>query len=501
MPDSSDNISASTATTQSLPRNASLENLRKQAKTLLKQARLNESDALARIRAFHPRPDSISEVTLSVAQVVIARSYGFASWAKLKQHVEVITKYSSLPAELKAAESSAKLVDRFIALACLNYSNDHSSKRDQARELLIAEPALSRENIFAAATVGDVIVVDKMLRERPGLAQTRGGPYNWEPLLYACYSRLNSKRTEHSTLEVARLLLSNGGDPNAGVLLDRIYLFTALTGVFGEGEMGPTHQPEHQYCYELARLLLEAGADPNDGQTLYNRMFTGGTRHLELLFEFGLGSGGNGVWYQRLGEELDSPAELLQQQVAWAAKYNQMARMKLLIEQGVDLNQPDNRFRRLPYELAVLNGNLDIAELLLSHGARKTVLNDEDAFAAACLNGDADRARTMVANDPTLLDKLGQQRVEFLHRAAESNKSDAVRLMVELGFDLNERKRTAPIHMTAAGGNLRMVKLLIELGADPMIRDEEFNGTALGWADYSGRTEVVEYLKSLGCTY
>jgi len=34
------------------------------------------------------------------------------------------------------------------------------------------------------------------------------------PLLYACYARLDL--SGHSTLEVARVLLSAGADPNAG---------------------------------------------------------------------------------------------------------------------------------------------------------------------------------------------------------------------------------------------------------------------------------------------
>jgi ankyrin repeat protein len=44
-------------------------------------------------------------------------------------------------------------------------------------------------------------------------------------------------------------------------------------------------------------------------------------------------------------------------------------------------------------------------------------------------------------------------------------------------------------------GHLDMVKLLIELGADPLIRDTEFNARPLGWAKYSDQTTVAEFLE------
>jgi len=39
-----------------------------------------------------------------------------------------------------------------------------------------------------------------------------------------------------------------------------------------------------------------------------------------------------------------------------------------------------------------------------------------------------------------------------------------------------------------------MVKLLIELGAKPTIRDTEFHATPRGWAQYNGQTAVADYL-------
>ena len=496
MPKSSENTST-TPFTRPLPTSASLENLRKQAKTLLKSVEANEPDALAELDALRlPNRSSDSRsFLLSDAQFVIARRYGFTSWSKLKQHVDVVSRYSAWPNALRSADDSPSLVDRFISLACLNYANDHLSRREKARELFAANPSIANENIYVAATIGDHATVRKFLEKEPGLSRAQGGPHKWEPLLYATYSRLDSPRKEESTLEVARILLDNGADPNAGFLWDGTYLFTALTGVFGEGERGPLHQPQHQYCEGLGRLLLQAGADPNDGQTLYNRMFTAGTSHLELLFEFGLGKRADGVWYKRLGDRLDSPEEMVRQQVAWAAKYNQWERMRFLITHGADLNGLDSRFHRAPYELAVMSGNTEMVEFLLANGATKTNLSDLDAFSAACLSGDSERAQALLAKHPTLIDELGPMRVELLNLAAESDKRDAIRLMHKLGFDLNERKRTVALHSAAMTGNLEMVKLLLELGADPLIRDEEFNATPLGWAEYGQHTAVAEYLR------
>jgi len=484
--------------TQQLPSNPSVENLRKQAKSLRRAVLANDPDALARVRAFHPKgEDPAKGFQLSHAQFVIARTYGFASWLKLKHYVEVVEGHTFLPPHPKSVIETESPSDRFIRLACLDYLADHVERREQAREMLAQNPSIAFENIFTASTVGDVEAVTRMLEQKPEFATTRGGPHNWEPLLYATYSRLNSTQPEHSTLEVARILLKHGADPNAGFLWDGQYTFTALTGVFGEGEAGPKHQPEHQYCYQLARLLLEAGADPNDSQTLYNRMFTGGTRHLELLFEYGLGKGGDGIWFQRLGDKLGTPGEMLQQQMGWAAKYNQFGRMKLLVEQGVDVNAADSRLQKTPYELAILHGNKEIANYLLEHGAEKISLSDIDDFATACLTGNESRARLLLDQKPELINQLGQRRVELLQLAAEGDKRDAVRLMVKLGFDLNAVCRTTALHNAAMAGHLDMVKLLLELGADPSIRDTEFNANPSGWAEYSEKTEVAEYLRSV----
>ena len=65
-----------------LPVQTNLEQLRHQAKDLLRAAKAGDADALARIAAVSDR------LTPASAQLALAREYGFASWPRLKQEVE-----------------------------------------------------------------------------------------------------------------------------------------------------------------------------------------------------------------------------------------------------------------------------------------------------------------------------------------------------------------------------------------------------------------------------
>ncbi|MCY4569176.1 MAG: hypothetical protein OXD49_12800 [Candidatus Poribacteria bacterium] len=77
-----------------LPPNPSLEHLKSQAKQLLKAHTEDSLDARQRIRASFPKLSDATDTEiqdaafgLQDAQLVIAREYGFASWARLKEEV------------------------------------------------------------------------------------------------------------------------------------------------------------------------------------------------------------------------------------------------------------------------------------------------------------------------------------------------------------------------------------------------------------------------------
>lgn len=68
-----------------LPSTVSLDDLKDDAKTLLKAAGAGEPDALERIKPYF---DDASSLTLQRAQLVIAREHGFSSWRKTKAFLE-----------------------------------------------------------------------------------------------------------------------------------------------------------------------------------------------------------------------------------------------------------------------------------------------------------------------------------------------------------------------------------------------------------------------------
>ena len=275
-----------------------------------------------------------------------------------------------------------------------------------------------------------------------------------------------------------------------------------LTGVLGEGELGPVRQPRHPHSIALARLLLEAGADPNDGQALYNRMFEPGNDHLELLLEFGVGAGDGGPWRRRLGDALAAPTEMIRGELAWAITHGLADRVRLLVSHGVDLTAALDGVTVT--SMAATTGHPEMIGYLVEHGAPAPDLAPPDAFVAAALAADRERMGLLLADYPALADQLREERPALIAWAAACGSPAAVEFLAELGFDVNARGRTdvpsdqpwqTALHKAAEDGNLELARTLLRLGADPNIRDQRFDSTPLGWARYFGRPALIELLE------
>ena len=71
----------------------------------------------------------------------------------------------------------------------------------------------------------------------------------------------------------------------------------------------------------------------------------------------------------------------------------------------------------------------------------------------------------------------------FLVRAAGNNRAEAIRELAKAGLSLDSRGEGGQTSLHASGymGWAETVQTLLELGADPTLRDRWHNGTPLGW--------------------
>src|SRR5260370_12467868 len=87
-----------------LPAKPNLEHLKKQAKELLHDFQQGAPDVIERFRSITSL-SAPATAKLADAQHVLARDYGFASWPKLKEHVESLVRVLAPAEQLSAAVS------------------------------------------------------------------------------------------------------------------------------------------------------------------------------------------------------------------------------------------------------------------------------------------------------------------------------------------------------------------------------------------------------------
>ena len=73
-----------------LPVRPNLDQLKHQAKDLLRDVRRGDPNAIEEFRKHHPNPPAVDEVKLADAQLALARSYQAPSWPRLVQACELI---------------------------------------------------------------------------------------------------------------------------------------------------------------------------------------------------------------------------------------------------------------------------------------------------------------------------------------------------------------------------------------------------------------------------
>jgi uncharacterized protein len=453
---------------------AALARLRKDAKRWLRAIRGGDQAALDRFRKLLPQ--HAGEPQLREVQQALARERGFASWADLKVDAED---------RAVAARGIDRLTEEFLRRACLSYGRDDwPEKWRRAERIRVAHPVVATANIYTAVVCGERELVRALLDRDPTLVARRGGPQQWEPLLFACYGRLPNDRARAESLAIAELLLDRGADPNTRWTWSgegtRITC-TAVAGAMGQGELA---QPEHPRAEALARLLLDRGADPNQSQGLYNTHFKGDdTRWLDLLFTYGLGPQHAINWDPGHA----SATGILDFLLVQAVRKGHLARVTCLLDHGADPNATSTYDGRACYRHALLGGRPDIAALLLGRGARLEIIDGPDAFVAACMRLDRaaaeglldGHAEVLAVVDP-LIDAAGQENVEV------------VRLLLELGMDPNRENQHGHRALHAACAHRETAEVLLAHGADP--RGLCHGASAANWAATGDHFEMARFL-------
>lgn len=487
-----------------------LEQQKKQARELLRALRAGNHEALARLRSQHLRWAGTDDagirqdVALHDAQFVIAREQGFSSWTKLKIYAEpspherhtriyvadvqwiadrarglLRTRQSAGPAALEqiriwhprfdGCSDEEILQAQFTeADAQLVYAREHGfdtwddlvqrvNRLASASNNEATEPFLAA---FRALEAKDQARLALLLRQHPQLAQERG--------------------TNGNTLLNLAVSLAAKADPTVAAALVDI-LLTVGADVNDANDRGwtPLHQAAYSNQCEMAAGLIEHGADfdleahGSGGTPLITALFWGHREVADLLGRYSSTPGnlraaaglGNSELIEKSfsGEKIltseafaargfyrphsgfpdwhpsADPQEVLDEALVWACKSDRTEILPRLVRAGARVDA--DPYRGTPLIWAAARNRLETTEWLINHGAN-------------------------------------------------------VNLKATFG-GLTHGQGITALHLASQNGHLPMVRLLIERGANPKIKDDLYHGDAAGAANYFGQVAVRDYLRSL----
>jgi ankyrin repeat protein len=464
----------------SLPAAPSLEQLRNQAKDLLRAHRAGDPGAAARVAAHHPHPDE--PLKLTGAQLVVAREYGFPSWPRLRAYVERVAAHGpelqhayhedleyyegrafglrasaedGTPGATAAFERWDAPVTEAGARAVVARAHGFASWQALRRHVAaLREAGEPFARAYRAIEAHDVDGLRVQLDRFPGLVAAKGT--NGNDLL--------GMATATSDERLVALLLERGADPNAA----------------NAHGATPLHQTGYSGLPWLARLLLDAGARVDlsargDGGTpMVFALFWGHRETAELLAERGVHPR-NLRAAAGLGR-LDLVDELLARDGSLAPEAG-AGRAFYRPHSGFPTWEPGDDPQEIVDEAlswAARNDGVEVLGALVERGARL----EADVYRGTALTW-----------------------------AAAKGNVAAVRALVALGADPNGRSTfggpqhgagATPLHLAAQAGRLGAIEALLDAGADPTLRDELHDGPPAGWANFGCKPEAAALLRSRG---
>ena len=458
-----------------LPAKPNLEMQQKRAKDLLREAWAREADALARIRALHPKPPDPDALKLADAQLVVARGYGFESWADLKRKIESLTRSPKQSffaavrsgdvarardllkehAEVREAvnEPAGDFGGRPVHMArknlamidlLLEYGADINLKSQWGPggfgilesqwtpaevDALVSRGAVV--DVFAAAHHGRLDRLKELVESDPSLVHARGG---------------DGKTALHwaSTVDIAQYLIDRGADIDSR---DVDHQSTPAQYLVREAP-------------DVTRLLLARGA-------WFDIFIAVGLRDPALV-----------------ERALREDPEALDHRT-WHGKYTTVHNSRPLSKGEIGDHRGDVYRWVFDHNVTALDvaatlGYTDIVDQLLRHAS------PAQRLLAACAKGDRAAAEAVVGEHPGLVKSLSPEQTRLIVDRAHANDAGAVILMLDLGFDPLARGVDGwePVRWAAFHGNPVMLERLLRHNPPVNVPDPSYGGTPLGQCMY-----------------
>lgn len=478
---------------KSLPTRPNLEQLKNQAKDLLKLQKSGDADALKRILESHPKWSNSSEseigaakFSLSDAHLVIAREYGFSTWPKLKEHVESVPVASGEPMELfKKA-----------------FHDDDAALFGQ---LLERHPEMKSKINDPIGPFDSPVITMARSREMLDLLLAAGADINAKSRWWAGgFTLLDYARPELAAYAIERGAVVHVHAAARLGMMDRLRELISATPELVNARGGDGQTPLHfAGDVEVAKYLLDHGAaidarDVDHESTPAQYMVRERQPVARYLIERGCKT--DILMAAALGDietarrHLDRDPDCIRTRVSdeYFPKENRNS--------GGTIYQWTLGWHLSAHDVAKQFGHEELFQLLMERSPADVKL------LAACWLGDETAVKSLLSEQPNLAAGIIDRYRRQVADAARNNNVAAVRLMLAAGLPVDAlgQHGATPLHWAAFHGNAEMIRVILPYNPPLERTDADFHGTALGWAihgsengwycrvgDYAGSVEAL----------